>query len=381
MDSDKKIKIAFLSLFSPSDRKVSSGTNFKIAEQMAKIGELKWTPIKSKRSVQKLERGLKKLLSRFNKNIDLVHTDFGSKYEFILPDEKEFEDCDLIAAFFCNFAIPRLKTNKPIIYFSDATFPAMVDYYIKNLFKANIHQGIKQEREAMEKSSQIVLSSQWAAKSATEDLNIPKGKVNVIEYGANIDDDDIKTEGRKKPSENDLHMLFLGVDWIRKGGDIAVRATEWLNANGIKATLHIVGIRNLSDEIANRPYIENHGFLNKNIKEDYNTLTKIIDKCHIQLLPTKAECAGIAFAEAAAYGLPSFTHNTGGVCNFVIDGVNGYKLPLGSTGDDFGKKIKESLQSGEILAMSESARKLYEERLNWNKWGERVKEVIEMALK
>ena len=48
----------------------------------------------------------------------------------------------------------------------------------------------------------------------------------------------------------------------------------------------------------------------------------------ILLLPTQAECAGIVFVEASAYSMPIFTHDTGGISNYVINGINGYRLPL-----------------------------------------------------
>lgn len=33
-----------------------------------------------------------------------------------------------------------------------------------------------------------------------------------------------------------------------------------------------------------------------------------------------------------------FTYNTGGVPNYVENGKNGYMLPIGSSGQEFGKK-------------------------------------------
>ena len=58
-----------------------------------------------------------------------------------------------------------------------------------------------------------------------------------------------------------LNLLFIGVDWIRKGGDLAVTITKNLNDLGIKTTLHIVGIEKLPFE--NTPdFIVNHGYIN-----------------------------------------------------------------------------------------------------------------------
>ncbi|TSA49979.1 MAG: glycosyltransferase [Sphingobacteriales bacterium] len=40
------------------------------------------------------------------------------------------------------------------------------------------------------------------------------------------------------------------------------------------------------------------------------------------MVPSRAECYGIVFAEASSYGLPSVSTDTGGVSAVVKEGVN-----------------------------------------------------------
>lgn len=230
----------------------------------------------------------------------------------------------------------------------------------------------------MDKTSAIVLSSNWAASSAISDLQQDESKIKVVEFGANIDDQDIMFTERKV--KDMVQVLFVGVDWVRKGGEIAVETVKWLNDNGVPSKLHIVGITELPDKFKSLSWIENHGFLNKNVPQQYSKLIKLYNMAHCLLLPTMAECAGIAFAEASAYGLPTFTHDTGGISNYIYNGKNGYMLPLGSTGADFGSKIKEALTSGELEKMSVEAHYFYRTQLNWNTWGEKVKSIIETLI-
>ena len=68
---------------------------------------------------------------------------------------------------------------------------------------------------------------------------------------------------------------------------------------------------------------------------------------------------------------------TGGIPNYVKNGVNGYRLLLGCTGEDFGKKIKETIDNGELSKLSDGGRKLYKGRLNWERWGCEVKKIID----
>ena len=117
--------------------------------------------------------------------------------------------------------------------------------------------------------------------------------------------------------------------------------------------------------------------MNKNIPEQYTQLVSIIRKCHCLLLPTLAECSAIAFCESSANGLPVFSHNTGGVSNYVYNGKNGYLLPLGSTGIDFGKKIQQCLENGELEKMTVTAPLIYKEKLNWSVWSKKVGVIIQ----
>lgn len=371
------MKIGFISSFSPTDRKASSGTNYKIAQALGQIGELCWIPIKQPRYYRYLELAVKCLARLCGKNVCFGHTYFGAKILAKRITTSDFVSCDILVAFWTGNTLAYMDTKgKSVIYLSDATFPVMVDYYppFCRLFKWNIRQGTDIERRSLDKASSIVLSSDWSAASAIADLHQSREKVHVVEFGANIDDKDIIQHSFH--FHGHLDILFMGVEWSRKGGDVAVEAVRWLNENGIDSTLHIVGIRDLHKHVASLPYVDCVGFLNKNIAKEYQKFVGIIKRCHLLLLPTKAECSGIAFCEASAYGLPVFTYKTGGIPNYIQNGVNGYMLPIGSTGEDFGRGIKSSLQSGELERMSQAAVKIYRTKLNWGIWQHRMERII-----
>lgn len=373
------IKIGFISWFDPNDRKALSGTPYKIGEQLKTIGcEIVWIKI-NKSFLYKLYNKIGSVLNTLSrKKIIINHTIIGAILQSASLNKNAIKECDLLFAPMASEALFTLKTAKPIIYLSDATFSIMVGYYFKNLSQSAIKQGNKIEQIALNKSTAIIVASDWARNSVINDYHQPPKKVHFIELGANIDKKDIVK--RTYQFDGHLDLLFLGVDWIRKGGEIAIEATQYLNEKGIPTTLHIVGIKNLNKETKNLPYVNYIGFLDKNIPEQYNILVSIIKKCHCLLLPTLAECAGIAFCESSANGLPIFSHKTGGVENYVYNGKNGYLLPLGSTGNDFGKKIQECLENGELEKMAITAPYIYEEKLNWTVWGKRVEAIIQEIL-
>ena len=139
----------------------------------------------------------------------------------------------------------------------------------------------------------------------------------------------------------------------------------------------MAGLKSIPPEYENHPHVTNLGFLNKNNPEQYKLYVDTIRQSHLLLLPTKAECAGIVFSEAAAYGLPTYTYLTGGTGNYVIDGVNGYALPPTATAKDFADAIECSLGAEQQQKLQEGALKMYRERLSWDAWARRFREIIE----
>ncbi len=373
------MKLGFIQWNDPFDRKASSGTPYKMAESLRKRGfDVVWVRARK----DGLFRLYSRLVSLFNrmspKRIDASHSVIGASLVSRTLDKTAIASCDALFAPFSSECLYLLKTGKPVVYLSDATFRIMNGYYFRNLSKCSIHQGDMIESHAIGLAAEVIVSSDWAAESVVSDYGKDPANVHVLEFGANIDEKDI-VPGTSR-YEGHLDLLFLGVDWVRKGGSVAVEACRWLNDNGIPSTLHVAGIKDLPVEIRNLPYVDHVGFLNKNIPEDYQRLVDLIRKCHCLLLPTLAECSAIAFCESSANGLPVFSHRTGGVGNYVMDGENGWLLPLGSTGEDFGRKIKECLDSGELERMSETARELYRRKLNWKVWAEKAERIIVSAV-
>ena len=122
--------------------------------------------------------------------------------------------------------------------------------------------------------------------------------------------------------------------------------------------------------------VDNIGRLDKNNPKEYEILIKEMSKCHLLLLPTIAECSAIAFCESCAMGMPVYTHRTGGTADYVIDGYTGRLFEVGTKGIEFGRQIKEDLQTSLLQKMSHNANIYYKETLNWNTWGNKVSDII-----
>lgn len=370
--------IGYVSVANPfEDRKAWSGTIFKIREGLENAGyNVVWIPIK----LGFLYR-FANILSRFIYGKGpREHGNFLTWIRAVSTSWELIGTCDYL--FFpgdCQITKYR-KVDKPIIYYSDATFKQMIGYYWKDLSGLLLREGDRNERIANDNSTIIIKSSHWAINSVVADYQQKTSKCHVLEFGANIDERDIvKTDIYHGGPVN---ILFSGVEWERKGADIAIDTVKELNRKGVEAKLFLVGIKeeNIPEKYKNISCVDYIGFLNKNIPEQYQKLITIMGRCNLFLLPTKAECAGIVLCEASAFGLPIFTFDTGGIGNYVIDGMNGYKLTMDADANAFATKIKEAIETNELLKLREGCLNFYEEKLNWKAWANNFKKLMNDAM-
>ena len=278
-------------------------------------------------------------------------------------------------------ALPKTLKAK-VVHLADATVDSLFDYYseFSNLIFHNYWEAHILGKRAFCRSDLLIVSSKWCKDNAIKEYGIDPNKIKVVEFGANIDRIDIPALPKKIVEKKQLNIYWSGVNWERKGGDVALECCAELIRRGHNVVLHLTGIKSdnpLTNYLAKYPFVENHGFLNKNIKEQYVQLVDVLKNMDVFLFPSKAECSSIALCEANGFGLPCFAYNTGGTANYIINGVNGYMLPLSATAVDFANKIEECIVNKEFDHLSKAAVDYFKEHLNWEVWSERVKEAID----
>ena len=274
---------------------------------------------------------------------------------------------DLIFAPIASCDIAFLRTNIPIIYLADATIYLLKDYYPAYSNVLGIKNAEKIDRMAIEKASALIFSSQWAANSAKIHHKANKTKIHVIPFGANLEDIPPRDTVLQKKKNHTCRLLFLGKDWNRKGGDLALGTLRDLQKRGIASELIISGCK---------PQIK----LDENNVKVIGRVPRVdmlFSNVDFFILPTKADCTPIVFCEANAFGIPVITSNTGGVSDVITNGQNGFTLPLEATSSDYADVITRIWADQEAyISLCRTSRKAYEERLNWQSWGKKVKKVI-----
>ncbi|MBS1745948.1 MAG: glycosyltransferase family 4 protein [Bacteroidetes bacterium] len=376
------MKIAYLALNDPLDKKSWSGTTYYIAKALQKAGnEVEFLgPLKLPRWLDKLLRAM----AKFNRIV--FRKEYITKYSLVLSwySSKHFarrlkrKKFDCICAPAASAELGFLKTDLPVIYITDTTFELVSNYEYREFDKMSWFSKIEGhllERHALKKSSAVMYPSEWAAESAIKDYQIPIDKVCIAPFGANIDLVPDASIIYEKLRNKQLTLLFLAVDWERKGGNIAFEVLKYLiQTHGIQAKLIVCGCeppRNIA-----HPNMEVIPFLDKNIKEEYEKFIEIMTTSHFLLVPTRADCSLLVGCEANAYGMPAITTDTGGVSEIIKDGINGYCLPYSAGGNIYAALIAELFLNEErYKQLIYSSRERFEEYLNWNKWSDSFREI------
>jgi glycosyltransferase involved in cell wall biosynthesis len=270
----------------------------------------------------------------------------------------------------------------PTIHISDATFCLMDGYYesftrLPAVCKAN---GEALERTAVTASKLSLLSSAWAADSAISHYGGTADQVHFIPWGCNFLTDPNEGEAIDLFDSKTCHLLFIGMDWERKGGSLAVATVEVLRARGFDAKLHVVGTAP-ADAVSSEG-IEYHGVLSKANEAQRTELREIMLRSAFLFLPTRQDCTPMVFSEGNAFGMPGITTDTGGVSSVVVEGVNGHLLPLTAGPKEYADLIEAAwVDQGKYIALRKSSRRQYEQVLNWKTWARQSATLIRAALR
>jgi glycosyltransferase involved in cell wall biosynthesis len=292
--------------------------------------------------------------------------------------------CDVIFAPNASVEIACLTTDLPIIYSTDLNWADIVDYYpgCSSMFGFARAAADRIEGGAIAKSAALIYPSAWAAKTAVEHYGANSSKVHCIPFGANFEEADIppRAAALRHSLEKGIGLLWVGVDWERKGGAIAHDCLLQLLRHGVDAHLTVCGC--LPPQRYQHPKLAVIPFLSKNDPVQRRKLSQLFLGANFFLFPTMAEAFGIVLCEASAHGLPSLARDTGGVSGAITEGENGYLFPPDATGERYAEKILTVIQNPNTYhSLVQTSRKAYEDRLNWDAWGRSAELIFKAAVK
>jgi glycosyltransferase involved in cell wall biosynthesis len=213
-------------------------------------------------------------------------------------------------------------------------------------------------RHVFRRAAGFVAWSNWTKASFVEDYGCREEDVVVIPPGIQLDQ--FAPGDRSHPLPR---ILFVGGDFVRKGGDLLLDVFR-KRLRG-KAELVLV----TRDEVASA---ETGVHVHRDVTANSPRLRELYGTCDIFALPTRADCYSVACMEAMAAGMPVVATDVGGIADIVQQ--NGFIIApddAASLGDALETLVTDSskrrqmgeasrLEAGRRFESRENARRLFE---------------------
>ena len=221
------------------------------------------------------------------------------------------------------------------------------------------------ERAYYQAADAILCTNRYVMRSFTADYGIPPEKLHYIGYGVNFDG---LCEVQK--SYRSRIALFVGYDFVRKGGPTIVDAFRQIRTDVPDARLRIIGPNSLENRyrgegIEYLPPLRNRGALQKHFEE-----------ADFFVMPSTCEPFGLVFLEAMAYGNPCIGSTNNAMPEIIEHGRCGYLIAPGDTAALSGHMKRLLLDEGLKRQMGAAALRRVQGEFSWPRTGERARSVL-----
>jgi glycosyltransferase involved in cell wall biosynthesis len=219
------------------------------------------------------------------------------------------------------------------------------------------------EKQIYQNAALTFVRSMNVQSSIVQDYRCPPEKVVCVYAGSNAIVGSTKTQNTEYVQP---HILFVGLDWQRKGGPDLVAAFQRVREKCPEAHLTIVGA---TPEL----HIPNCEVIGQVKPEE---LDAYYQRASVFCLPTHLEPFGIVFIEAMTAHLPIVATRLGAIPDFVEEGRNGWLVEPGDV-QGIADALLRLLQNPQTCRMfGEHSFRLTKDRYSWKTVGERFRQNI-----
>jgi glycosyltransferase involved in cell wall biosynthesis len=305
--------VLFASPWDPADADVWSGLPSLMYECLRRaFPEVRSLVVSRSRAVR-LESRLRGVLGSPVSSLHLVRQ--SHLYARQIAAELSRAPADIVfspsSTVLSHFSAPGVRTA----FYTDATFAGLSELYpwFRGLGAYGRNQAQAVERGALARCTHAFYASDWARDWALREDGANAEGMSVVPFGPNFavlpSAESVATAIALRPAEP-MRLLFVGKDFERKGGRLTLAIADALIDAGVPTELTMVGCDRPADE-PRRAHVCWLGTLSKRHTEGRAALTELYLASHFLVVPTRADAAGVVFAEAAAFGVPSVATNVG----------------------------------------------------------------------
>ena len=191
--------------------------------------------------------------------------------------------------------------------------------------------------------------------SLIDDYGIEPGRITVIPPGINLRTFACPDRGPRPEAGRRFQVLFVGADFLRKGGDLLVKLAAEREFRDVQF--------NFVTPAYQGPAADNIRVFD-GVTPNSPQMVNLLTQADLYALPTRADSHAIASLEAMAMGLPVIITPVGGVVDVVADGETGYLITRDDV-DALADRIRRLRDDRALrLGMGLAGRKRVETRFN-----------------
>ena len=277
------------------------------------------------------------------------------------------------------YDVPALAAGKTRCFsYHDGNLAALTGspYAPKGLSGKRIDRAMAFEKKVVHGCTMIFTMSEYLRQSFIKDFDMPPERVLAVGGGINFD---VIPEPFPDKRHDTREILFIGIDFPRKGGKQLLEAFRGVVERYPDATLHIVGPKELQIDPADARGVVYHGFLSKFNPEHQAKLTDLFRRSSLFVMPSLYEPFGIAPLEAMVYEIPGIVTNAWALKELVTPGVTGDLVECGSAEDLREKMIKLLADPDALRRMGRAGREMVLNYYTWDKVVQRLTAAVDRA--
>jgi alpha-maltose-1-phosphate synthase len=264
---------------------------------------------------------------------------------------------------------PAVPRGTPYALYLDFTFELTRREWPARAPMSRIEQVIwkRQETHTYRRASVIFCRGSHVAHSLIRDYGVPPDRIHVVGAGANIALPDLADH--VNPMEP--RVLFIGSDFLRKGGDVLLDA--WPLVLKHVPTARLVMLGPVHQPLP--PNTEtNHG--------DWNPqrILRELARSQVFVMPSRCETWGDVFIEAMCFGVPCIGTTMDAMPEIIEDGVTGFVVPPDCSSAVADRIVLLLTDMEKRKDFSIASRKRVEERFLWESVVSTMTRVMEDSL-
>jgi alpha-maltose-1-phosphate synthase len=220
----------------------------------------------------------------------------------------------------------------------------------------------RRERAVYQGAAAIFPLSERLGRSFVDDFQVPADRVRAVYAGPNLTPGSPTGATRTRAHDGPPTVLFVGLQFHRKGGDVLVESFRLVRARFPDARLLLAGV---PAGCVEGPGIVCLGALDKNQPNGAAALAAAYAAADVFALPTRFEPFGIAFVEAMHFGLPCIGPRAWAVPEIIADGETGFTVPMDDAGALADRLVRLLGDRALARTMGEAGRRRAERLFTW----------------